>query len=200
VTTGQAAKVVHPSRQWLLCLLMCAAAFAITALSGRDPRSLFSGALTVPFQALVGLGLGAVACVTYWVGFKFTANRATTQHTIESYSRLNLAGWNPLWIALAAGIGEELLFRGALQPLVGILLSSVLFVLAHTRVYRFASLSKRTLLQAMGLLAVSLALGVVAQYAGLLAAMILHTAVDVAGLYTIRHVRASRPVGAETRQ
>lgn len=186
-----AQKAVHPARQWLLCLLMCAAALAITALSGRDPSAIFSGGLAVPVQILVGLGLGAAACVNSWVGYKLTAHRPATQHTIQSYSRLNLAGWNPLWIALAAGIGEELLFRGALQPVIGIVLSSLLFVLAHTRAYRF-SLNKQTLVQAVGLLVVSLVLAVVTKYVGLLAAMILHTAIDVAGLYTIRHVLASR--------
>ena len=34
--------------------------------------------------------------------------------------RVDLSGWNPLWFGLCAGIGEELLFRGTLQPLLGI--------------------------------------------------------------------------------
>jgi uncharacterized protein len=174
---------------------MCAAALAITVISGRDPITVFSGGLAVPIQILIGLGLGAVACASSWVGYKLTAHRPVTQHTIQSYSRLNLTGWNPLWIALAAGIGEELLFRGALQPVMGIWLSSLLFVLAHMRAYRF-SLSKQTLVQAIGLLVVSLVLGAVAKYIGLLAAMILHTAIDVAGLYTIRQALASRSVVA----
>ncbi|GAB3361710.1 CPBP family intramembrane glutamic endopeptidase [Lysobacter tyrosinilyticus] len=182
---------IGPARQWFICLLMCAAALAVAALSGHAPEALFSGGLTIPAQALVGLGLGVAACINSFIGYKFTAHRPTTQHTIQSYSRLNLAGLNPLWIALAAGIGEELLFRGALQPVMGIWLSSLIFVLAHTRAYRFTSLSKRTLVQAVGLFAASLALAAVAKYVGLLAAMILHTAIDVAGLYAVRYASAS---------
>lgn len=195
MTTEPAQKVVHPARQWLLCLLMCAAALAITALSGRDPTTIFSGALAVPIQILIGLCLGAAACASSCAGYKLTAQRPVTQHTIQSYSRLNLTGWNPLWIALAAGIGEELLFRGALQPVMGIWLSSLVFVLAHMRAYRF-SLNKQTLVQAIGLLVVSLILAAVAKYVGLLAAMILHTAIDVAGLYTIRQALSSRSAAA----
>jgi membrane protease YdiL (CAAX protease family) len=36
-----------------------------------------------------------------------------------------------LTIALASGVGEELLFRGALQPWIGLLPASILFALLH---------------------------------------------------------------------
>jgi membrane protease YdiL (CAAX protease family) len=41
--------------------------------------------------------------------------------------------WEWLLLALAAGIGEELLFRGALQPVLGLGLTSVLFSLIHVQ-------------------------------------------------------------------
>jgi membrane protease YdiL (CAAX protease family) len=169
---------------------MCVASVAITVVLGRSLLTLFSGEFTLAGQALIGLGFGVAACINSWVGYKFTAHRPTTRHTIQSYSRLDLADWNPLWIALAAGIGEELLFRGALQPIIGIWFSSALFVLAHTRAYQFTLLGKRTLIQAVGLLTASLVLGAIAKYVGLLASMIVHTAIDVAGLYSVRHASA----------
>jgi membrane protease YdiL (CAAX protease family) len=39
--------------------------------------------------------------------------------------------WEWLLIALATGIGEELLFRGALQPALGLGFTSILFALIH---------------------------------------------------------------------
>ncbi len=36
-------------------------------------------------------------------------------------------------LALSAGIGEEVLFRGALQPIFGIVFTSILFAIAHTQ-------------------------------------------------------------------
>jgi membrane protease YdiL (CAAX protease family) len=43
--------------------------------------------------------------------------------------RLN---WSEIaFISLCAGVGEELLFRGVLQPLLGIVLTAVLFVAIH---------------------------------------------------------------------
>lgn len=140
------------------------------------------------YQALLGVAIGGIFWATSAIGYKRTANFKSTQSTIESYSRLDLQGWNPLWIVLSAGFGEELLFRGALQPLLGLWFTSILFVLVHARAYRFNTFSKRVLVQAFGLLVVSVALGLLAEYAGLVTAMIVHAAIDVVGLYTIRRV------------
>lgn len=41
--------------------------------------------------------------------------------------------WEWFLLAAAAGIGEELLFRGALQPVFGIFLTSVVFALSHVQ-------------------------------------------------------------------
>lgn len=39
--------------------------------------------------------------------------------------------WVAIWLAVVSSIGEETLFRGALQPSLGILPTSILFGLAH---------------------------------------------------------------------
>lgn len=39
--------------------------------------------------------------------------------------------WVPLWLALLSSFGEEILFRGALQPSLGLIPTSILFGLAH---------------------------------------------------------------------
>jgi membrane protease YdiL (CAAX protease family) len=36
-----------------------------------------------------------------------------------------------IYISICAGVGEEILFRGALQPLMGIILTSIFFVAIH---------------------------------------------------------------------
>lgn len=180
------------NRQLLTCALCSTIAIILILLFRPGPyiSSLFAG-MSIFHQTILGIMIGG----TYWamagIGYKYTANRQATQSAIESYSRLDLSGWNPLWIALAAGFGEELLFRGALQPLVGIWLTSALFVLAHTRAYRFNTLNKRVLLQAFGIFAVSVALCCLAFYAGLVTAIIVHTLLDVVGLCTIRRAKIS---------
>lgn len=111
--------------------------------------------------------------------------------TIDGYDRLDLSGWNPLWFAFAAGIGEELLFRGALQPLLGLWAATALFVAAHARAYRFR-VDRTALAQIATLLAVGLLFGVVARYVGLYAAIVTHVATDLAGLHVVREAASRR--------
>ena len=189
---------IRLSRQLVTCAIMCGLAVAVMLLFHQKPfwSALLSG-MRLPQQVAAGLAFG----VLYWtfatLGHKFATGRKSANHVAESYRRLDLSGWNPLWIALAAGVGEELLFRGALQPVLGIWAATVLFVLAHFRAYRFNTLNKRVLIQGLGLFAVGLTLGYIAKYVGLVAVMIIHTTMDIVGLYAIRR-SAHAPATAAT--
>ncbi|QNA97680.1 CPBP family intramembrane glutamic endopeptidase [Massilia sp. Se16.2.3] len=143
-------------------------------------------------QLVYGLVLSALAAAGSYISFRLTTRSDATQGTINAYSRLDLSGLNPLWISLAAAIGEELLFRAALQPLLGVWITSIVFLLTHTPVYRFRKLNRATLVQALGVFGASVALGFLYQYVGLLAAMMVHTALDVVGLYVVRTVLWSK--------
>ncbi len=189
--TFPAEKQVSLGRQFATCALLCSLAFVIVAVFHHDPHvNVFLRGQSLPIQ----LAFAACFATLYFAGASIGRRRierqASTQHLVESYSRLNLTGLNPLWIALAAGLGEELLFRGALQPLLGIWATSVLFVVAHARAYRFDGLNRRVLLQAAALFAISSFFGLVAEYVGLLAAIGCHVTMDVVGLYFIKR-RAS---------
>jgi membrane protease YdiL (CAAX protease family) len=155
-------------------------------------------ALPMPlwFQCLAGLGLGGAAAVATYISYRLSSKSKATQDTIESYGRLDLSGLNPVWISLAAAVGEEMLFRAALQPLLGIWLASLVFLLAHTRAYKFRSLNRSTFVQAASVFATSMVLGLIFEYVGLLAAMLVHAVLDVVGLYAIRRAM-SAGTGAE---
>ncbi len=45
--------------------------------------------------------------------------------------RLNLNHLEIIFISICAGFGEELLFRGAIQPLVGVWITAIIFVAIH---------------------------------------------------------------------
>ena len=71
-------------------------------------------------------------------------------------------------LAISVGIGEEILFRGALQPVFGIVITSLLFVALHTQ-YAFTP--------AAGILfVVSLGFGLLRARASTTAAIIAHAA------------------------
>lgn len=71
-----------------------------------------------------------------------------------------------LTVGLAAGIGEELLFRGALQPRFGLFLTTLLFTFAHAQY----SLSPALI----GIFVVGLGLGIVRNRANTTASILVH--------------------------
>lgn len=97
-----------------------------------------------------------------------------------------------LVIALAAGLGEEILFRGVLQPLLGIVLASVVFGALHA-----LSLGYFLFATVFGLY-----LGWLFEVTGHLAVPIVaHAAYDVFALYLLRRIYLARrdaPAAVET--
>jgi hypothetical protein len=186
-TQPQARPPIRLTAQVLTCVGFSLIALLIIFVAQREPLSVFRGPMTLGEQLLAGLGLSALAAVASYVSFRLTAKSEATANTVKAYGRLDLSGLNPVWISLAAAIGEELLFRAALQPLLGVWGTSVIFLLTHTPVYQFRRLNLATLVQAAGVFGASVALGFIYQYVGLLAAMMVHTALDVVGLYVVRN-------------
>jgi membrane protease YdiL (CAAX protease family) len=186
-TQPQARPPIRLTAQVLTCVGFSLIALLIIFVAQKEPLSVFRGPMTLGEQLLAGLGLSALAAVASYVSFRLTAKSEATANTIKAYGRLDLSGLNPVWISLAAAIGEELLFRAALQPLLGVWITSVIFLLTHTPVYQFRRLNVATLVQAAGVFGASVALGFIYQYVGLLAAMMVHTALDVIGLYVVRN-------------
>uniref|UniRef100_A0A831TCE8 CPBP family intramembrane metalloprotease n=1 Tax=Thermorudis peleae TaxID=1382356 RepID=A0A831TCE8_9BACT len=71
-----------------------------------------------------------------------------------------------LAVSIAAGVGEETLFRGAIQPRYGILLTSALFTLVHVQ-YGLSIITA-------GVFAISLLLGLERRYLGTTACILTH--------------------------
>lgn len=178
---------IRLTAQVLTCVVFSLIALLIIFVAEQRPLSVFRGPMGLGSQLLYGLGLSALAAAGSYISFRVTAQSEATRNTIIAYGRLDLSGLNPVWISLAAAIGEELLFRAAMQPLLGVWITSLVFLLTHTPVYQFRKLNGATLLQAAGVFGASVALGFIYQYVGLLAAMMVHTALDVVGLYAVRN-------------
>jgi membrane protease YdiL (CAAX protease family) len=178
--------------QVLTCLAFCLIAAPIIWFAHPYPRELFSRPAGPLTQLLVGQVLALLAAGVSWLLFRMTSSSASSARTIESYARLDLRGLNPLWISIAAAIGEEMLFRAALQPLLGVWIVSLLFLLTHVPVYRFRKLDGATLAQAASVFGGSVVLGLVFDRVGLLAAMLVHMWVDIVGLLIVRQVIQTR--------
>ncbi len=88
-------------------------------------------------------------------------------------------------VSLCAGVGEEILFRGALQPIFGILITSIIFVAIHGYLN-----PKEWRISVYGLFmtAAIYGIGVMSDYLGLLSAIIAHTVIDI---YLLHHLQKS---------
>jgi membrane protease YdiL (CAAX protease family) len=86
-----------------------------------------------------------------------------------------------LILGIAAGAGEEALFRGALQPRYGIALTSIVFALLHAPQYGLN-------LSVLGLFAVSVLLGLAREYFGTTTAMITHAAYNAIQVLLVIYV------------
>jgi membrane protease YdiL (CAAX protease family) len=74
-----------------------------------------------------------LAFATSPLGMRFSPLRGIHERLrdLAGHAIGGLRGWEIVLLSLAAGAGEEVLFRGVLQPSLGILLTSVLFGLLH---------------------------------------------------------------------
>jgi len=110
-----------PSSQWLVCAILSAIGLLLMRFAQHAP---LPQALAAGMAWPVQLGLGAVAGAAIGAGSLYSAfcqpQRQLARRTAASYSQLDLRGLNPVWISIAAGIGEELLLRAGLQPLLGL--------------------------------------------------------------------------------
>ncbi|HIA36762.1 MAG TPA: CPBP family intramembrane metalloprotease [Flavobacteriales bacterium] len=93
--------------------------------------TIFNAPLPWHQQGAYGLLYGIVSAFIAWeiVKLKFlTSTRTFFGGLIKS---LNLSIWDIVFISFCAGTGEEILFRGAIQPYLGIWITAILFVAIH---------------------------------------------------------------------
>lgn len=80
--------------------------------------------------------------------------------------------WEWVILALAAGIGEEILFRGAIQPVLGKWFTSIMFAIAHIQYGLFTPAT-------LALFIISMALGVVRERHNTTVAIFVHVGYDL---------------------
>ncbi len=100
-------------------------------------------------------------------------------------------------LGLAAALGEETLFRAAIQPVAGIVVASLLFMFAHSLIadFRHPTLGKAA--YALLALAMALVLGLLYDRFGIAASMAAHFAFDTVALTLIAPLLPTRmPVGS----
>lgn len=94
--------------------------------------------LSVPDRERLTTGLRWIGLLIllYWItALLFTVLYPEQAEQLENLNTLLLGNMDTVWewflLAISAAIGEEILFRGALQPVFGLWLTALLFAFAH---------------------------------------------------------------------
>lgn len=121
---------------------------------------------------IIGLTAACGACKIILLNFMKPVHDKYT----EIFSDLNLKWYDVIIISVCAGVGEEILFRGALQPLFGIVLTSVFFVAIHGYLN---PLNWRISIYGVYMTLVIMLLGYYTQVYGIYTAIMAHTVIDI---------------------
>lgn len=110
---------------------MIGLAFVVAALLGRSlPIGSWSSATAIAFDVLIGVAAAAVVVLISRFGIYRTRwGRSLALELGERFGVLTAGEITVL--ALLSGTGEELLFRGILQPYLGYVVTSLVFGLIH---------------------------------------------------------------------
>ena len=136
-----------------------------------------------PNHLLVGVGLiGVLVVFQFIAGLAWVLMNPSQAEVLEDVNSILLADMDTLWewlvLALAAGIGEELLFRGALQPVMGLGFTAVVFAVVHVQ-YGFSPILLFVVILAV-------ILGLVRRYYNTTTAIFIHVGYDfVLGLFAL---------------
>lgn len=119
-------------------------------------------AVVATFACFVVAGLAGLASQQFDPGLSESLEEVVDQMTAQVQNPLGA-----VILGASAGIGEEAIFRGALQPRFGLVIPSLLFTMLHGPQYGFNVVL-------LGLFGVSMILGLERKYLNTTAAMITH--------------------------
>jgi membrane protease YdiL (CAAX protease family) len=144
----------------------------------RDVKFLefMSGTEKYWLQLTIGILFGIITAKAGWQIIELPKLADTKTFFSKLIKPLKLNIGQIIFISICAGVGEELLFRGAVQPMLGIWITSILFVLLHGYLNPF---NLPLTLYGIYMILVIGVMGLMTEYIGILAAMIAHTLIDI---------------------
>jgi membrane protease YdiL (CAAX protease family) len=178
--------------QLATCALLSGLAFAITLFFQGPPAfHEWRTGQSIVVQVGVLCAVAVAGCAGSFVGLRipFVIRRIKLPPTLAT---IDVSGSKPLIFGLAAGIGEELLFRAALQPLLGMIAAAAIFALVHVRTALFATKWVQRVAYLANTFVAGIVLGFLFVRVGLIAAIGVHAIIDVIGLSAMRRLQDLR--------
>ena len=156
----------------------------------RPILSVFAHGWPWYLQLLFGLVYGVAGAYLGWSVIRSRMLTPVRSYYVELIQELKLGLPEILFISICAGVGEEMLFRAGLQPIVvgwtsftpGVVITSVAFVALHGYLN---PMNWRLTVYGMFMTAIIIGIGFMFEQVGLIAAMSAHFAIDVVLLKAI---------------
>lgn len=136
----------------------------------------FIGVKSFWIQVLVGLLFGIISAKAGWQIVDLPIMAKTKTFFSNLIQPLKLNNIQIVFISICAGVGEELFFRGAIQPMLGIWITSILFVLLHGYLNPF---NLPLTYYGIYMVLVIGVMGLMTEHLGIVTAMIAHTMIDI---------------------
>jgi len=148
---------------------------------------LFNSDFTVLYQVAFGAGAGILAsAIIYLIINLPPVSEVLSDFSIfQALSMARFSLFDKTQISVFAGAGEEILFRGAIQPLLGNIFTSIIFIGIHGY-FKFRSVGH--ILFGVMMFGLSIMLGFLAAEVGLFAAMVAHALYDLIMLILIQRM------------
>ena len=177
------------------CLVLSLLAFLINRFFYTESLlSILRGGESFPLQliygVLIGVGYAFFSVSIFAIGGRYVGWLGQVwAQMLGLLDKIDLSGLNFIWFALCAGIGEELLFRGALQPIIGMWWSSLIFMLIHSWTGELSTMNWKRLIYLATTFVASIVLSYTYIYFGLIAAIVAHTCIDIVAMLVMRKAR-----------
>lgn len=147
-------------------------------------KGLFFSNSSLLSQLVIGLIYGMLAAFIGWFVVKSRFLQSTLTFFVNLIQPLKLTIVEIVFISFCAGVGEELFFRGTIQPILGIWLTAILFVALHGYLNPF---NLRITVYGIFMTVIIAGMGYLTIRLGLVTAMMAHMVVDILLLYKLSH-------------
>ena len=141
------------------------------------------GKFNIAIQVLIGIaGGGCMILLAFFMSKWDYLNEVQSKFTIQ-LGGYQLTLQEIVFLSFCAGFGEEILFRGMLQPWLGIFFTAFLFIALHGYI---SVKSSAHLIFGLALWSMGIGLGLLGAYSGLISAAIAHMIYDIYAFLNIQ--------------
>jgi membrane protease YdiL (CAAX protease family) len=172
---------------------------AIIVVSGHSIGSAYAAPVNPIAAVAGGVALGGVLGSVAGIGLRRPELADRVRPFLARFTSSAATPVNFAILGLAAAIGEETLFRAAIQPVTGIVIAAVLFTVAHAPIADLRHLTPGKLAYVGLALGMGLLLGLLYDRFGIAASVGAHAAFDTAVLLWVRPLLPDVPTSVRAR-